>query len=245
MRSLLPSSPSTGPTRCSSVCPTLSGFRRLAPSWASTGTVPESPPPFAARSRTASADWNTKVDWWWPAAREVSPARPPRDRGGGGLRSSGRRSGPRLRQQDGGQGRQRRSAGRVPDLSPQLLLHPSGQVGRGAAGDERRQRHGSALPLAWRCHRRLRGRATQRRRFRGRRHPRPEHGGPHQHPGAEDGHGSIARPAGPASPSASDDSSTWSCPDGMRWSYRDIRPENLSKVFLSTYERQPRTSKHS
>ena len=29
-----------------------------------------------------------------------------------------------LRQQDGGEGRQRRAAGRLPDLSPQLLLHP-------------------------------------------------------------------------------------------------------------------------
>ena len=47
-----------------------------------------------------------------------------------------------------GEGRQRRRAGRLPALSPRVLLHAGRRLVRRAAGDERRERHGAALSLA-------------------------------------------------------------------------------------------------
>ena len=60
------------------------------------------------------------------------------DRGGRGVRRCRSTAGAAgLRQQDGRQGRQRGAAGRLPDLPPQLLLHPRGPLGGRAAGHER------------------------------------------------------------------------------------------------------------
>ena len=95
----------------------------------------------AARTSTATSGSSPPAARARPRARRR--ARSPRLRA-----HRPRPAAARLRQPDRRQGGQRGGAGRLPALSPRLLLHRRRRMVRRAAGDERCDPHGAPLPLA-------------------------------------------------------------------------------------------------